>query len=190
MNVWVAPRVLLSNETIFRTSEQRGDYDFVDHILLGYQLDRKVTVWGGYTHQTAMNHGRTSAIEQRLRQQLNLENVARFGPFRLGGRLRLEQRWREGQPGTGWRLRPQVKIYVPLAGNLTLTASHESFLNLNRMAFQATSGEERMRNAVALSVPLNKHFAAEGGYLQQHMFKVGGPVRDASVATLSLVANF
>lgn len=190
VNVKVAPRLLLGNETIFRTSEQRGDYDLVDHVLLGYQLDRKITVWIGYTHQTAMSHGRTSAIEQRFRQQLNFDNVASFGPVIFGGRVRLEERWRTGQIGTGWRLRPQIRLTMPLTDKVALAANHESFIDLNRTSFQSVSGEERMRNAITLSAILNKHLSAEAGYLQQHLFYPTNTVRNANVATFSLAANF
>lgn len=190
INIPVARRVLLGNETIFRTSEERGDYDFVDHVLLGYQLDRKMTIWVGYTHQTAMSHGRTTAIEQRFRQQINLDNVASLGLARFGGRLRLEQRWRQGYAETGWRVRPQVRFSVPLTGGFALMVSHESFINLSKTGFQSESGEERMRNAIAMLLPLNKYFSAEFGYLQQHIFTVGNTARDSSAATVSVAANF
>lgn len=186
----LAPHIMASNETVYRTSEERGDYDFVDHIQAGYQFNRHVTLWIGYTHQTAMSHGRKSYTEQRFRQQVNFENVVRLGPAQLGGRLRIEQRWRNAQSGTGWRLRPQEKLVLPVIGKISVSISHEDFIDLNRTSFQSVAGVERMRNAVTLTVPLNKHLSLEVGYLQQHLFGPTNSSSDANAATLAVSGSF
>lgn len=186
----VASRILVSNETVYRTSKARGDYDFVDHVQAGYQFDRHITFWIGYTHQTGMNRGRRSFTEQRLRQQVNIENILKLGPARFGGRLRLEERRRGIQMGTGWRLRPQEKATLPLMGKINLSISHEDFINLNQTAFQSVAGEDRMRNAISLTAPLNRHLSLEVGYLQQHFFGPASSNADANVATVLLSGSF
>ena len=190
VNVKVAPRVTLSNEIVMRHSDQRGYYDFVDNFMIGYQLNRHVTVWAGYSRQTAMSHGNRTATEQRFRQQVSFDNIAHLGPLRFGGRLRMEERWRNVSPGTGWRLRPQEKVTMPLVGKLTLTVSHEDFINFNSTGFQSAEGEERMRNAISVSVPVSKHLAVDLGYLEQHGFVRNGPDTNDHVATVSLSAAF
>jgi hypothetical protein len=177
----------LSEEIVTRFSDNRGLYEIESNTLLGFRLAPRTTFWAGYTHNPTYSHGRFAAMEHRAREQLTLDGLP-AGPGALSLRLRMEERWRDGFAGTGWRLRPFVKYSLPLrrGGHTAIVFSHESFLNLNRTAFQARTGEERMRNAVAIATPLAKGVNAEIGYLNQHGFVRGGPDTSDHVATLTL----
>ena len=113
-----------------------------------------------------------------------------LGKVKLSGRLRLEERWREGQTGTGWRLRPQVKATMPIAGKVTLSVSNELFIDLNNSSFQTVDGLERMRNAIFVTVPLSKKIGIDFGYLNQHGFVPNGPDTSDHVLTAGLSASF
>ncbi|MEA3062769.1 MAG: hypothetical protein QOJ94_2550 [Sphingomonadales bacterium] len=181
-------RFRLSEEIVTRFSDDRGGlYEIESNTLLGIRLAPRATFWAGYTHSPSYSHGRFAAMERRAREQLTIDGLP-AGPGLLSLRLRMEERWRDGFAGTGWRLRPFVKYSLPLrrGGHTAIVFSHESFLNLNRTAFQARTGEERMRNAVAIATPLARGVNAEIGYLNQHGFVRGGPDTSDHVATLTL----
>lgn len=181
-----------SNEAVFRTSDARGFYEIENNTMIGYKPNKQVTLWLGYTHDPNYSHGDFTVMEHRFRQQVNVDNFAELGNVKFSGRVRLEERWRDGQTGTGWRLRPYLKAVLPIAakGKVALVASHESFVNLGRTSFQKVNGHERMRNFVGISAPLLKHVTIEGGYLNQHGFVRNGPDTDDHVGSISLTASF
>lgn len=179
----------LSNETVLRTSDAKGFYEIENNLMAGYKANKHVTYWLGYTFDPQYLHGAFRTREHRFRQQVSFDNVAEIGKAKLSGRLRMEQRWRENAPGTGWRLRPYVKATMPLAGKTTLSVSHESFIDLNTTSFQKVGGYERMRNAVSVGVPLNKQFSVDFGYLNQHGFVRNGPDTSDNVLTVGLSAS-
>jgi hypothetical protein len=131
-------------------------------------------------------------MEHRAREQVTFDNLARIGGCTLSGRLRLEHRWREGIDGTAWRFRPYIKYTLPFrAGHKTaLVLSHESFVNLNSTGFQGVEGEERMRNAIAITTPVARHVNLEVGYLNQHSFVPHAPDNDDHAATVTLGLSF
>lgn len=189
-NVKLSPHITLTNETIVRSGNQRGFYDLTDNLMLGYAIDSHISAWIGYTHQSIMQHGSLLAIEHRLRPQLSFDSIARIGPVRIGGRLRLEARWRDNAGGTGWRIRPQVKLTLPLASRLSVSLTHEQYFDLNRTPFQTVGGLERTRSALVLSTALSKHVGIDFGYLEQHGFLRGRPDTNDHVATIALTGSF
>lgn len=180
----------LNSESIFRSSDERGFYEIEQNVMVGKKLNKNVTAWLGYTFNPTYNQGTFRAREHRFRQQVNFDNVAQIGKVKLGGRIRTEERWREGRTGTGWRLRPQVKASMPFVGKSTFTVSHESFINLNTTSFQTVSGYDRMRNAASVNVPLAKNVSVDVGYLNQHGFVRNGEDTSDNVLTLGLSATF
>lgn len=180
-----------SNETMLRFSNNRGGlYEIEDNLMVGYKPNKQVTLWLGYTHNPQYDHGDFTRMEHRFRQQVNVDNFLQLGPVRFSGRLRLEERWREGQGGPAWRLRPFVKAAMPLKGKVNLVLSHESFIDLNTSAFQRVGGEERMRNFAGISAPLGKTFGIEAGYMMQHGFVRSGPDNHDHALSVALTANF
>ena len=190
VNVALPSNFKIQNETVLRTSDTRGFYEVENNVMLGKKLNKVVTVWLGYTFDPQYSHGTFIRREHRLRQQVNFDGFAMIGKVKLSGRVRLEERWREGLPGTAYRLRPQVKASVPIAGKTTLTVSSEPFFNLNNTGFQTVDGLERMRNAIYISVPLGKKVSVDFGYLNQHSFVPNGPDNSDNVLTAGITANF
>jgi hypothetical protein len=192
VTVELSDKLRLSQVLTIRTSDDRGGlYELEDDLMLGYRVSPKVTVWAGYTHDPQYSAGEFTQLEQRAREQVTFDNIAKIGPGTVSLRLRFEQRWREGEPGTGWRMRPFVRYALPIAnhGKTTLNFSHESFVNLNTTSFQTPAGEARMRNLIAIRTPLAKQVRLEIGYLNQYTFVSGGENSSDNVALLGLALS-
>ena len=177
----------LSEEIVGRFSDRRdGLYEIESNTLLGYRLTEAVTVWAGYTHDPQYSAGDFTVMERRAREQVTFDGLAKIGKGKLNGRIRLEQRWRTGVEGTGWRLRPYLKYSLPLHGKTALNLSSEPFFNLNTVAFQRSSGLDRVRNLISDSTPLSKSLTGEAGYMNQHGFVRGGPDTSDHIAYFAL----
>lgn len=183
----------LSQEVVARFSNDRdGLYEVESNTLLGYKINKTVTLWAGYTHDPQYVGGDFTVMEHRGRQQVTFDNIAKIGRASISARMRMEERWRDGVDGTAWRLRPYVKVTIPFQeGRKTaLVLSHESFFDLNKTGFQRVQGEERMRNLIAVTTPLAKNINAEIGYLHQHGFRPGADDSNDNVASFSLSFSF
>ena len=180
----------LSSETVFRTSDAKGFYEIEENVMVGYKLDKHYTVWLGYTHDPQYSHGDFTVMEHRFRQQFNFDNVGEIGKAKISGRIRLEERWREGQPGTAWRVQPAVKLSMPFVGKTTIAFQHESFIDLNTTTFQKVEGYERMRNSATVTIPLSKKIGIDVGYLNQHGFVPGKEDTSDHVFTAGIAASF
>ena len=179
----------VSEEITARFSDNRnGLYEIESNTLVGYRINNAVTVWAGYTHDPNYSAGNLVVMEHRAREQVTFDNLANVGAGRLSGRLRFEQRWREGFDGTGWRLRPYVKFALPLrsGARTDFVLSTEAFFNLNATAFQSASGIDRTRTFAGISVPLGANLSADLGYLNQHTFIRDRADTDDHVASVSL----
>lgn len=175
-----------SSESILRIGAERGLYELEENLMLGVRTGAGLVLSLGYTHNPTYARGHLQALERRLRQQLDVAEIARLGPLRLSGRLRLEQRWRDHAAGTGYRLRPALKASLPLAHGLSLAATHESFVALNHTGFQA-AGYERMRNSLAVNLPVSGGLQASIGYLNQYRL---APTDMVHALTVGLAARF
>lgn len=184
----LSARWRVSEEVTARFSEQRnGLYEVESNTLLGYRVGKGVTLWAGYTHDPNYASGHATVMEHRAREQVTLDDLADLAGGRFSGRLRMEQRWREGFDGTGWRVRPYLKYALPLhkGGRTAFVVSTEPFFNLNTTTFQRTAGLDRIRTFAGMSVPLAKNFSADIGYLNQHTFVGRGQDTDDHVASIS-----
>jgi hypothetical protein len=180
----------LSQEVTGRFSDNRnGLYEIESNTLLGYRLNKFVTVWAGYTHDPQYSGGDFTVMEHRAREQVTFDGFAMIGKGKLSGRVRTEQRWRDGVDGTGWRVRPYLKYSVPIAGKTAVNLSTEPFFNLNTNTFQRKSGLDRVRNLITISTPVSKTLTLEGGYMNQHGFVSGGPDTSDNIAYLNLALS-
>lgn len=178
-----------SEDVTARFSDNRhGLYELEMNSLLGYVVGKGITVWAGYTHDPNYSAGHFTVMEHRAREQVTVDKLAMIGSGRLSGRLRTEQRWRDGLSGTGWRVRPYLKYTLPLrkGGKTALVLSEEAFFNLNTTVFQRTDGLDKTRTFIGLSTPLSKTITVEAGYLNQHTFVPNGPDNDDNVASIAL----
>ena len=174
--------------TIRFSDKRNGLYEIESNTLLGLVVAKGVTLWAGYTHNPQYAAGHFTIMEQRAREQVTIDNFAHLGNGRFNGRVRLEQRWRDGLHGTGWRLRPFVKYTLPFSksGHTGLVLSVEPFINLNTTPFQRTNGLDRVRTFIGIGTPLLKNVTLEAGYLNQHTFVPNAPNNDDHVASFSL----
>jgi len=190
VSVKLSDRWRLSDEGTIRFSDNRnGLYEVEANTLLGYRLDKVMTVWAGYTHNPQYSSGDFTVMEHRAREQVTFDGFAKIGTGKLNGRLRFEQRWREHVDGTGWRVRPYLKYSVPIAGKTALNLSSEPFFNLNTTPFQRRTGLDRVRNLITISTPLTKSLSGEAGYMNQHGFVRGGPDTSDNIAYFGLAVS-
>ncbi|WP_407828323.1 DUF2490 domain-containing protein [Sphingomonas sp.] len=177
----------LSQDAFVRFSDNRnGLYEFESNTLVGFRLSKVTTLWAGYTHDPQYAAGHFTTMERRAREQVTFDNFAALGPGKLSGRIRFEERWREGVGGTGWRIRPYLKYSLPLRGKVALNLSTEPFFDLNTTGFQRTPGLDRVRNLATVSVPLSKRLTGEAGYMNQHGFVRGAPDTSDNIAYFAL----
>ena len=190
LNVKISDRWRLSEEGTVRFSDKRdGLYELEVNSLLGYRLDKMVTLWAGYTHNPQYASGDFTVMEHRAREQVTFDGFAKLGSGKFNGRVRFEQRWREHVDGAGWRVRPYLKYSVPIAGKTALNLSSEPFFNFNTTPFQKRTGLDRVRNLVTVSTPLTKALSGEIGYMNQHGFVKNGPDTSDNVAYFGLALN-
>lgn len=183
----------ISEEIIARFGNaQNGLYEVENNLLLGYKLNKAITVWAGYTHDPLYSAGHFTRMEHRGRQQVTFDNIAKLGKGSVSLRARTEERWRDGMTGTGWRFRPFVRYTLPIAngGKTQLIVWHESFINLNKTSFQTVSGYDRMRNNITVKFPISKLLSLEAGYLNQYQFTRSAPNKMDHVATATLGFTF
>ena len=179
----------LSQDLTARFSHQkRGLYELEANTLLGYQLGKTVSLWAGYDHDPQYFGGRFTIMEHRLVEHVAFSDLGNLAGGRLSGRIRLEQRWRDGQNGTAWRLRPYLRLTRPFSSRskVALTLSEEPFFDLNTTSFQSVHGVERLRSLIAITAPLGKRLSADFGYMNQHGFVPHGKDRSDNIAYLSL----
>jgi hypothetical protein len=190
VSVKLSDKWRLSQELTGRFSDNRdGLYEIESNTLLGYRLNKVVTVWGGYTHDPQYSHGDFTVLEHRAREQVTFDGFAKLGKGKLSGRIRTEQRWRDGVDGTGWRVRPYLKYSLPIAGKTAVNLSTEPFFNLNTNSFQRKSGLDRVRNLITISTPVSKTLSLEGGYMNQHGFVSGGRDTSDNIAYFNLALS-
>ncbi|MBO9576025.1 MAG: DUF2490 domain-containing protein [Sphingobium sp.] len=183
----------ISDEIVARFSDaQKGLYEIENNLLLNYKINKTVTIAAGYTHDPLYSGGHFTRMEHRAREQVSFDNIAKIASGQISTRARMEQRWRDGMTGTGWRFRPYVKWTLPIAnkGKTTLNIWHESFINLNKTPGQTVSGYDRMRNNITVKFPISKVVSIEAGYLNQYQFTRNAPNKMDHVATATLGVAF
>lgn len=185
----LSDRWSVSQDLTARFSDNRnGLYELEANTLLGFALNKNLTLWGGYDHDPQYSAGHFSIMEHRAIEILTVGKLASIAGGSLSGRARLEQRWREGTNGTGWRLRPYLRYALPLKkGHKTAFVwSEELFLDLNTTSYQRVKGAERVRSFLGISTPLSKTLTVDFGYLNQHGFVPNGKDTSDHVANISL----
>jgi hypothetical protein len=183
----------LSEEIVARFSDKRdGLYEIENNLLLGYLITDRITLWAGYTHDPQYSGGDHTVTEHRAREQVTFDKLAKLAGGSFDARLRMEQRWRNGADGTGWRFRPFIRYVRPFkaGGKTALVVSHEGFINLNSTNFQAKTGYDRMRNFIGISTPFARHAKLEIGYLNQYAFVRGRADTMDHVAAFSVGRTF
>ena len=137
-------------------------------------LKDHLAVGGGYTVFRIGNGTGGHSVEHRAVQELDVRMPIRTDTLVISLRTRLEERRREQQPGTAFRLRQQARLDVQLdTRGVRAVAWNEYFFSINGTAWSGRSGPSLMLNFVGVHVPVTKRTAIEPGYLNQTIFVVG-----------------
>lgn len=171
----LSSKVRSSLDITVRSRESNPFFDIETAAMLGYRVNHHITVWAGVVFDPTFIQSPVRVDELRLRQQVSFDNVVHIGKVSVSGRLRLEYRWRSGVNGEAWRLRPQIKLSLPLHGKASLSFTHEDFFDLDTTSFQPVRGHERMRNALYVTLPLAHSFSLDVGYLNQQVYFTNKP---------------
>ena len=168
-----------------------NDADRLGQLLLrsfvGYRLDEKVNIGGGYAYILTDPVGPAKVNEHRFYQELNVRLIEADG-VTLDSRTRLEQRTFEEGDGVSWRLRNFVQLRAPISENNKIVAYTEPFIELNDTQFQR-GGLSVWRNFVGVSVPLADGVEMVPGYLNQTVFRDGEDRMD-HVANVNVFMSF
>jgi len=185
-SVPLADDLELSGGLSVRVSDTReGMYQLQFLGDLELDLGDDVAVGVGYSHIPNYSGGALVTSENRVRQQVSVR-LGEVAGGRIGGRLRLEQRWRDDGEDLKFRLRPALTFVLPVEGGTSLRLGHESFFNLNETDWGPDAGYDRMRNSVALRRGLAGGLTGEIGYLNQYIFGRDEPDEVDHVLTLAL----
>ena len=138
---------------------------------IGYRVGEKTTLWLGYARVTL--HPGENIDEDRIWQQVTFP-VGNFFGGAVSGRTRLEQRFREGDSGTGVRLRQFFRWSRPLADSkYSVVAWDELFIGLNNTEGGLRDGVDQNRAFVGLAWQPERRIRAEIGYLNNYIVRSG-----------------
>jgi hypothetical protein len=156
---------------------------------IGYRINPKTSVFGGYAYVRTDNLGAKVLDEHRLFQQANfsIADMGKSGAFT--GRTRLEQRFVEGSGEVGWRMRQQVRASLPIGKGFALVGSAEPFFAFNKTAWGQKAGFDQLRLFGGLAVPVARGFAIETGYMGQYIARDAKADRMNHIFSLALTIN-
>lgn len=138
---------------------------------IGYRLNERLSLWGGYTWFRSEVDGITSVNEHRAWQQVSW-SMAKWTHATLKSRTRLEERFRDGRGGTDLRLRQLFRLdarfeFSPM---LTFILGNESFHHLRDTGWTRKGyGQNRLYAGVGFNF---WNVRAEALYMnQQYLFR-------------------
>lgn len=155
--------------------------------LVGYRLNKDVSIGGGYAYILTDPIGPVEFNEHRFYQELNVRLLNKGG-VTLDSRTRLEQRTFEEGSGVSWRFRNFVQLRAPISETNNFVAYTEPFIELNDTEFQR-GGLSVWRNFAGVSIPLADGIEVVPGYLNQTVFREGENRMD-HIANVNLFMNF
>lgn len=143
------PRAALGLDAQLRYQPDGQLGAFVIRPKLSFDVNERLEISGGYRYSQSIRTG-ADEIEHRVWQQAEYDLFEAWGG-EFSARTRLEQRYREGGSGTGWRVRQRIGFDFPLEGTgLTLTLSEEVTLGLNKTDWGNESGLQESRSRAGL----------------------------------------
>lgn len=158
---------------------------------LGYVLNETTSIWLGYAWiYTGVPLTKTPFVEQRIWQQLLW--VKNYPQLTLSSRTRLEQRFLDNNPKTGWRVRQMIKMVSPLTNypKLSVVGSDEVFWHKNNFVGQNNKGLDQNRFFIGLGYKINSSITIESGYLNQFIHRRAAPNFLANIISTTLSLNF
>lgn len=147
---------------------------FVVRIGIIRRVAPAVAVAGGYVYARASRPGGPTTHEHRAWQQIAFTLQQGDSAPTLTARTRAEQRFREGERATAWRVRQQLRIQLPLGGGpIAAVLFQETFLAVNATDWSGRAGVEQLRAFAGLNRPPTNRIAIETGYLNQRLIRRG-----------------
>ncbi|WOE74405.1 DUF2490 domain-containing protein [Alterisphingorhabdus coralli] len=132
---------------------------------LGWRVADGLDLWMGYADVIARPELGDDIEEQRFWQQATYR-ITEIAGGQVGGRTRLEQRFRGGDSETGWRFRQQIRWAKPIGnGDVSLIVWDELFFNLNDATGVHQGGFDQNRLFVGGAFRLSDSARIEAGYL-------------------------
>lgn len=133
---------------------------------LGWRATGKLDLWAGYARVVSREDGVPDIEEDRFWQQATFPLPSVFGG-NMGGRSRLEQRWRpEDGDDTGFRFRQFVRWARPIgASDFSFVVWDELFINLNDADWGQRGGFDQNRLFAGTAWHVTDSVRIEGGYL-------------------------
>lgn len=198
-NLWTGQFATINldrdQETFLRLEAQERFTDDVGRLgqlllrpALGYRLNDKVSIVGGYAYVRTNRASSATSNEHRVFQELNIRLVDTPDGLSLESRTRLEQRFFEGDGDTALRLRQFLQLRAPISERNSLVVYTEPFFGLNETRMQQ-GGMDAWRNFAGISVPLARGIELVPGYLNQYAFRAGEDRID-HIANLNLYFDF
>ncbi len=126
-----------------------------------------------------------STLEQRTWEQVAFGH--RFDPLRAFARLRLEQRFFQGEDTASWRSRLLGGVAVPLGRAFELVVQDELFVTLNQLSPALRTGLRENRFYAGVGRPLGDRVYVDVGYQMQW---IDPPGTDLIFHTLMLGVRF
>lgn len=112
---------------------------------IGWRVSDRLDLWGGYARVDSRTEGQPDIEEDRLWQQATFPLPSVLGGT-LGGRSRLEQRFRDTGADTGWRFRQFIRWARPIReSDWSLVAWDELFISLNDTDWGQRGGFDQNR---------------------------------------------
>ena len=141
--------------------------------LVTYTVNSRVSVGGGYTYLAADDHVGSNFHEHRAVEEITLKSSSKSDQLLLTSRTRLEQRFRDHEEGTQWRLREMARLDVPIGEGRRLVGSTEIFVALNQTTWGGRSRPLFLQSFAGVHFPISKKAAIEPGYINQTYFDPG-----------------
>lgn len=140
---------------------------------IGWRVSESLDLWLGYARVVARAGGAPDVEEDRVWQQATYPISAVWGG-KLSGRSRLEQRFRDSQDDTGWRIRQFLRWEKPLASEgLSVVLWDELFVDLNNTNWGQDTGFGQNRLFAGLARRWSQGMRAEIGYLHNAINTAG-----------------
>lgn len=158
---------------------------------IGYTLNPDWSVWFGYAWvYTAAPFIAPPVYENRLWQQALWGK--QIGKNHYVARTRLEERFIQRSPNTGFRLRQLFKTKRPMkhAPRWSVVASDEMFIHINRYNFNTAQGFDQNRLFIGFGYRIEKYAHVEFGYLNQYIKRSNGAVFLANIASINFLVNW
>jgi hypothetical protein len=132
---------------------------------LGWRATNGLDLWAGYARVTSRSDSPNDIEEDRFWQQATFAMPGLLGGS-MGGRSRLEQRFRSTGEDTGWRFRQFVRWARPIEGTeFSAVVWDELFWNFNDADWGQREGFDQNRLFVGAAWHVNDRARIEGGYL-------------------------